>query len=255
VTDWLVEYVPLRPRTRVLEIAAGSGTVTFAAAARAHEASYVCTDLNAGAVLAAAAHRAISASGDARGPGAGASIAFLAADMRRLPFTDGAFDAALCRMGFMFAPDPAAAFREARRVLQPRGTLAFAVWGPPEENPWQSHLDDALAAFGVEDRSVERRPGGMFCLADPATLQSSLEEVGFSVLELTGVEILRRYRDFDEYWAVEVDVGADRLRRLRALARSNLAAFRVRLEAALLPYWDEGGYRIPGLSLAVAALA
>ena len=239
----------------MLEIAAGSGTVTFAAAAHAREASYVCTDLNAGAVMAAAAYRAISASGETRDPGRVPSIAFLAADMRRLPFTDGAFDAALCRMGFMFAPDPAAAFREARRVLRPGATLAFAVWAAPERNPWQFHLDEALVAFGVEDRSAERRPGGMFGLADLATLQRSLDEAGFSVVELAGVDLLRQYSDFDQYWAVEVDVGIDRPRLLRALAPRNLSAFRARLEAALLPYREESGYRIPGLSLTVAARA
>lgn len=255
VTEWLVEHVPLGPRTRVLETAAGSGTVTFAALARAREASFVCTDLNIAAVMEAAASHGALASTETGSLGPPPSIAFLPADMRRLPFTDGAFDAVLCRMGFMFAPDPVAAFGEARRVLRPGGRLAFAVWAAPELNPWQSHLDEALVAFGVEDRSAERRPGGMFSLADQETLQESLQNAGFSVVELTGVELPRWYRDFDYYWATEVDVGIHRPRLLRALIPEKLSAFRARLEAALLMYREEGGYRIPGLSLAVMALA
>ncbi len=255
VTEWLITRVPLQRGARVLEIAAGSGTVTFAAAAHAPEATYVCTDVNVDALSAAAAHRASWTSEAAHAQGRVPSIAFLAADMRHLPFATGAFDAALCRMGFMFAPDPTAAFREARRVLRPGGTLAFAVWGPPDQNPWQSHLDEALASFGVEDRSAERWPEGMFGLGDEETLHRNLEEAGFSVAEQAGVRVQRQYRSFDEYWAREVDVGFVRQIRLRALGAEVVSAFHARLEAAISPYRKRSGYRIPSLSLAMVAYA
>lgn len=95
----------------------------------------------------------------------------------------------------------------------------------------------------------------MFGLGDEAALQRFLEEAGFSLVDLTRVELPRWYRDFEEYWATEADVGIHRPGRLRALAPLELSAFRARLEAALLPYREEGGYRIPGLSLTVVASA
>ena len=52
------------------------------------------------------------------------------ADMQDLPFADGSFDRVTCRFGIMFAPEPARAFAEVRRVLRPGGKCAFMVWGP-----------------------------------------------------------------------------------------------------------------------------
>jgi ubiquinone/menaquinone biosynthesis C-methylase UbiE len=47
------------------------------------------------------------------------------ADVLGLPFEDSAFDAIVCQFGVMFFPDKQTAFREALRVLKPRGRFLF----------------------------------------------------------------------------------------------------------------------------------
>src|SRR5438270_8787859 len=99
-----------RARSRVLEIAAGTGVVTRAlASALPASASIVATDLNHGMLEQAAA------------VGTSRPVEWRQADAMQLPFGDAVFDVVVCQFGVMFFPDKAKAFAEARRVLQPGG--------------------------------------------------------------------------------------------------------------------------------------
>jgi ubiquinone/menaquinone biosynthesis C-methylase UbiE len=249
VTGWLVDRLMLGSGESVLEIAGGSGLLSLATAATGRPAMVICSDVDVAAVEAARE----SANPEPRRDQP--DIVFLAADMLRLPFQDAAFDAIVCRWGFMFAPDPKVPFHEAGRVLRPGGRLAFAVWGTPEQNPWQSILDDTLTAFGVEDRTPQRNYGGMFGLADEPSLRTMLEDAGFSAVEVDRVPLVRHYRDFDEYWSVEVDVGGEGFTQLHDLSTADAEAFRGRLVDGLSRYLGAGSYEIPGVVIAVAAVA
>lgn len=244
----MVERVGLRAGERALEIAAGSDPLILAIATSEPIGSLVCTDVDPAAMKIASARRRVVSTSIAR-------AAFVAADMRRLPFRHGTFDGALCRLGFMLVREPSAAFREARRVLRPGGRLALAVWGAAAENPWQSILDEALSAFGLGDSSRQVRPGGMFSLADEPALRDLVRDAGFSVALTSRIPLVRRYANFDDYWAREVDVGDARPARLRALSAETARAFRAQLVAGLFPYRRNSCYAIAGLSVALLALA
>lgn len=69
------------------------------------------------------------------------------ADAAALPFPDASFDGVLNQFGWMFIPDKALAFREARRVLRRGGALAFNVWGRMDENPFSRIAHHAIASF------------------------------------------------------------------------------------------------------------
>ncbi len=249
VTRWLVEHLMLRGGERVLEIAGGSGVLGFTTAATGRPATMICSDADVAAVTEAREGANSEPWRNLR------NIVFLAADMLRLPVQDAAFDAVVCRWGFMFAPDPEVPFREAERVLRPGGRLAFAVWDIPEQNPWQSILDDTLTAFGIEDRTAQGHFGGMFGLADEAWLRTTLQGAGFSELQVHRVPLIRRYRDFDEYCSAEVDMGGKRAAHLRALSTADAEAFRRHLADGLSHYMGDNGYDLPALVLAVAAVA
>ncbi|HEX4505219.1 MAG TPA: class I SAM-dependent methyltransferase [Alphaproteobacteria bacterium] len=118
VGETLCEAVDLRAGQHVLDVAAGNGNATLAAARRFAEV--VSTDY-VGALLAHGSRRAEAE----RLP-----VAFEEADAEALPFADASFDTVLSTFGVMFAPDQAQAARELKRVCRPGGKIGLANWTP-----------------------------------------------------------------------------------------------------------------------------
>jgi len=116
VGEMLAESADVRAGERVIDIAAGNGNATLAAARR--HASVTAIDY-VPALLEKAASRARAE---------GFEVEFEAADAEYLPFEDAQFDAALSTFGIMFAPDHARAAKEALRVVRPGGRIALASW-------------------------------------------------------------------------------------------------------------------------------
>ena len=118
VGEQLAEACDLHCDERVLDVAAGNGNATLAAARRgAHVTStdYVASLLERGAERARAE---------------GLQVSFQAADAEALPFEDASFDAVLSSFGVMFAPDHAKAASEMARVCRPGGRIGLANWTP-----------------------------------------------------------------------------------------------------------------------------
>jgi SAM-dependent methyltransferase len=118
VGETLAEAADVRAGEQVLDVAAGNGNATLAAARRfAHVIStdYVPSLLDKGRARAAAE---------------GLAVEFRLADAEALPFDDGQFDVVLSTFGVMFAPDQARAARELLRVTRPGGRIGLANWTP-----------------------------------------------------------------------------------------------------------------------------
>ncbi len=119
VGELLNEAADVRPRHRVLDIAAGSGNATIAAArrfARVTSTDYVPALLDR-------ARRRAEAEGFA-------NITFEVADAEALPYTDASFDVVLSTFGVMFAPDHHRAAAELARVCRPGRRIGLASWTP-----------------------------------------------------------------------------------------------------------------------------
>lgn len=148
--DLAARVMAARP-AHVLELAAGTGALTHAMAARLDGASIVATDLNQAMLDIAAARFA----GDAR-------IVCQQADALDLPFADESFDVVACQFGAMFFPDKPKGYSESRRVLRPGGRYLFNVWDAVARNDFTAVLLDALAEVFPADppRFIERTPHG-----------------------------------------------------------------------------------------------
>jgi SAM-dependent methyltransferase len=118
VGEQLCEALDPRSGWRVLDVAAGNGNATLAAARRGctvTSTDYVPSLLEAGRLRAQVE---------------GHDIAFQEADAEKLPFADASFDAVLSTFGVMFTPDQEQAAREMLRVCRPGGKIGLANWTP-----------------------------------------------------------------------------------------------------------------------------
>lgn len=118
VGESLAEACDLRWDERVLDIAAGNGNASLAAARRGCKVTstdYVDTLLERGAERAQAERLTID---------------FQTADAENLPFAQASFDVVLSTFGVMFTPDQSRAAAEMLRVCRPGGRIGMANWTP-----------------------------------------------------------------------------------------------------------------------------
>ena len=118
VGERLCDAIDLRAGEQVLDVAAGNGNATLAAARQFAEVTstdYVEALLERGRERAAAERL---------------SVTFRHADAEALPFADGSFDVALSTFGVMFAPNQAKAAAELSRVIRRGGRVGLACWTP-----------------------------------------------------------------------------------------------------------------------------
>jgi len=118
VGEQLAEACDLHTDEQVLDVAAGNGNATLAAARRG--CIVTSTDYVAG-LLERGAERAHAER---------LQVAFQVADAENLPFDDASFDAVLSTFGVMFTPDQAQATSELTRVCRPGGRIGLANWTP-----------------------------------------------------------------------------------------------------------------------------
>jgi ubiquinone/menaquinone biosynthesis C-methylase UbiE len=118
VGETLCEALDLRAGQKVLDVAAGNGNITLAAARRwcdVVSTDYVPALLERGRERAAAERLAIE---------------FRQADAEALPFADASFDVVVSTFGVMFTPDQDKAATELLRVCKPGGKIGLANWTP-----------------------------------------------------------------------------------------------------------------------------
>lgn len=172
-TELMLDLAHLRPGDRVLDIAAGDGYQSVAAALRVGSSGYVmAVDL--------APEQVKRATAVAREAGIH-HIETKVMDAENLDLPDGSFDAVVCQLGVMFLPDVDRGLREMLRVLTPGGRASL-ITSTPGGNP-ESDLVTSIVRgrVGAASPMPARRSGPS--LGARGVLRQKMEAAGFQAVE------------------------------------------------------------------------
>ena len=191
VTERMLERLAPARGDTILELAAGTGLVGFAAAALVGSGGRVIvSDFSKAMVKVAERHA------DELGLG---NVECRVLDAERLDLPDKAVDGVLCRWGYMLMADAPAAFAETRRVLRRGGRLSCAVFAGPEQNPWAALPSRVLQEGGYMPPPEAGAPG-ILALADRVRLRRLFAGAGFSDPQIEEVAFTWYFSDVDDYW-------------------------------------------------------
>ena len=174
LTEALVSQAGIDVGQKILDVAGGSGEPGLTIAEKVGpNGSVTCTDAVA-EMVEGARHEATR-----RGL---ANVQFHRCQADSLPFPDNSFDATVSRLGIMFFPDPLAALRQMLRVTKPGGSVAIAVWGKSEVNPFCYVVTNVMAQH-VNSPAADPDAPNAFRFAEPGKLAHVLTQAGASEVE------------------------------------------------------------------------
>jgi ubiquinone/menaquinone biosynthesis C-methylase UbiE len=243
IHEWMVTELDPQPGQHVLEVGAGPGETGFLVARKLGTGRLLSTDFASGMVDAA---RKL-----------GASLGVTNADFRQLDaqamdLPDASFDGVLCRWALMLMPDPAAALREARRVLRPGGRFVCAVFTGPDENPWASMPVAVLRETGILPPPEPGWQPGILALGDRARLDGLLAGAAFSAVTITHVNMTWHFEQNEDYWRFLVELTA-LAPLIRGLPDDQRAAFRTAIDSRLEPFRDGARVAVPARCWGIVA--
>jgi SAM-dependent methyltransferase len=184
INEWIVDQVDPQPGQTILDVAAGTGDLGFAAARRVGEQGRViCTDFAPEMIEAARRN------GERQGV---ANVDYRVLDAERMALDDDSVDGAVSRWGYMLMAEPAAALRETRRVLRDGGALAFSVWQTPDRNPWAALPGMTLVQRGHMPPPEPGAPG-IFALGETDRVRELVNGAGFGEPEIEPLTFEWRY--------------------------------------------------------------
>jgi ubiquinone/menaquinone biosynthesis C-methylase UbiE len=244
LTSGLVEEALIGTGQNVLDIGGGSGEPSLTISSIVGPTgSVMYTDPVAGMVESA------QAEAGRRGL---TNIHFKQCSADDLPFADRAFDVAVGRLSAMFFVDPAAAVREAVRVIVEDGHVSFAVWGPKEANPFFSTITDVIERF-VEVPPEDPDAPDAFRFAAPGKLAGILEKAGAeSVIERKLNFEIKAPISFEQFWQLRSEMSGTLREKMAGLSPAQLPTVKQAVADAAQRYFVWGTMSFPAEALIVS---
>jgi len=178
-TSVMLDLARIGPGARVLDVAAGAGGQSVAAARRAGpDGRVLATDLSP--VILERAQRQFERSGLT-------SAATMVMDGENLAVEPSSFDAVISRLGIIYLPDRAAALASARTALRPGGRLSVIVYGTGPQNGFFSVPVSIIRQAAGLGAPLPGQPGP-FSLGADGVLAAELAAAGFSDVEVRSID-------------------------------------------------------------------
>ncbi len=244
-TAALLERVAVQPGDRVLELAAGPGTLGADwSRAVGPNGAVLLSDISPGMVAAAARRNAELV-----------NVQVNVIDASAIDRPDDSFDVVAARMGLMFVPQPSVALGEIRRVIAPGGRFAALTWAGIEHNPWMTCVGMAAMMNGLVSGGPPTGPGGIFSLGDPAQLEALVRDAGFTDVTVDAHDVRFLAPDIATHVERVAALAGPLAGALQQASSEQLAALRRTAADLATPYVTDSGLDLPGRALLVSARA
>ena len=227
----MLEMAALQPGERVLDVACGTGLVSFRAVdAVGGSGAVVGTDISQEMVETA---RRLGVEAGFH------NVTFERFDAEAMNLDGASFNAALCALGLMYFPEPANALGEMFRLLEPGGRAAAAVWGARARCGWAE-------IFPIVDARVSSEVCPLFYqLGTKDSLARAFSQAGFVDVRFERLEVELSYASAEEALNAAFRGGPVALAYSRFDAATRQAVHAEYLES-IDGYRDGTSYRIPG---------
>jgi SAM-dependent methyltransferase len=243
-TQRMLDGANLDPGGRVLDVAAGAGGQSIAAARRVGPNGHVlATDISP--AILAYAEKAVAAAGLR-------NVAVAELDGERLDVEPGAFDAVISRVGLIYFPDQPAALAGMRAALRPGGRISAVVYSTADRNGFFA------IPVGIIRRRAELPPPapgqpGPFSLGAPGVVEGVLADAGFRDIEVEAVQSPVRMESAAECARFERESFGALGQMLAGLSEADRAAAWDEIATALAEFEGPDGFVGPCEMLVVSA--
>lgn len=241
-TELMLDLAHLRPGDHVLDVAAGDGSQSTAAARRVGPTGHVLA-------IDLAPQQLKHAAAAARAAGL-AQVETRVMDAENLDLEDASFDAVICQFGVMFLPDLDRGLREMGRVLKAGGSASmviFAAGGVPESELVASIVRRHLRR---EAHTPERLAGGS--LGAPGALARRLEGAGFQAVESHELMVPLRLPSTEDAVTYLREIHPTLEAMMAPLAADERDAVWQEVHDQLAPLEGPGGFESPNRVIVVA---
>ena len=215
-TDAMLNMAGVAQGQTVLDVAAGAGDQTLDLAERGGPAGRVVASDISEKILGLAAENAARAGYQ--------TVSTHLADAERLDLAENSFDAAVCRLGLMFLPDPVAGLAQIRHALKPGARFCSMVFAGPDQNPCLRILMmTAMRHAGLPPRDPFQ-PGGLVSLGRPGAIDELFQDAGFQAVATTRMDAPFRMATTQHYLGFIKDAAGPILQILAPLSDDAKAA-------------------------------
>ncbi len=243
-TAEMLDQANISSGSRVLDVAAGAGDQTLDIAKRVGPDGFVlATDISPG-ILEFAKANALRAGFT--------NVETKVADGEHLEVAAASFDAAVCRLGLMFYPDPLTGLREMRHAVKPGGRVCTLVFSEPQKNPCVGMLiATALRHAGLPPRDPFH-PGSLLSLGKPGLIDELFAAAGLDQVTTTKVTAFYRYASARGYLDFIRLAGGPIIHILNKLDDAGRAAAWAEMEEQLQVFQTDAGWEGPSELLLTA---